>query len=93
LRDVVAFGLDRIDPERDIRIVLVEGADRVLPALPEHISKVAIRLLERRLRGQPLLPCAYRGFGSLVSLGSHTTIGRWVSFLAVACSSKVSSPG
>ena len=30
-REVVAYGLDRIDPERDIRIVLIEAAERILP--------------------------------------------------------------
>jgi NADH:ubiquinone reductase (H+-translocating) len=44
-REVVAFGLDRINPERDIRIVLVEAADRILPNLPKHISETAQRLL------------------------------------------------
>ena len=46
IREVVAYGLDRIDPERDIRIVLIEAADRVLPGLPERISKASHRLLE-----------------------------------------------
>jgi NADH:ubiquinone reductase (H+-translocating) len=46
-REVVAYGLDRIDPERDIRIVLIEAADRILPALPERISEAASRLLDR----------------------------------------------
>jgi NADH:ubiquinone reductase (H+-translocating) len=46
-REVVAYGLDRIDPERDIRIVLIEGADRILPGLPERISEAARRLLDR----------------------------------------------
>ncbi len=46
-RDVVAYGLDRIDPERDIRIVLVEAGDRVLPGLPDRISRETRRLLER----------------------------------------------
>jgi NADH:ubiquinone reductase (H+-translocating) len=46
LREMVAYGLDRIDPERDIRIVLIEAADRVLPGLPERISKVTRRLLD-----------------------------------------------
>ncbi len=46
-REVVAYGLDRIDPERDIRIVLIEAADRILPALPERISEAAGRLLDR----------------------------------------------
>jgi NADH dehydrogenase len=46
VRAVIAFGLDRIDPERDIRIRLVEAAPRILPALPERISAATRRLLE-----------------------------------------------
>lgn len=45
-RAVVAYGLDRIDPEKDIRISLLEAAPRILPGLPERISKAARRLLE-----------------------------------------------
>jgi NADH dehydrogenase len=45
-REVVAFGLDRIDPERDIHITLIEAADRVLPALPSRISDATTRLLK-----------------------------------------------
>ena len=45
-RTVVSYGLDRIDPEKDIRITLVEAADRILPALPERLSDGALRLLE-----------------------------------------------
>jgi NADH:ubiquinone reductase (H+-translocating) len=37
-RGVVAFGLDKIDPENDIKITLIEAAPRILPALPERIS-------------------------------------------------------
>ena len=47
VRAVVAYGLDRIDPERDIRIVLVEAAPRILPALPERISIATMALLEK----------------------------------------------
>jgi len=46
-REVIGYGLDRIDPERDIRIVLIEAADRILPGLPERISEAARRLLDR----------------------------------------------
>ena len=46
IREVVAYGLDRIDPERDIRIVLIEAADRVLPGLPQRISEASRRLLD-----------------------------------------------
>ena len=45
-REVVAYGLDRIDPERDIRILLIEAAPRILPGLPERISNATRRLLE-----------------------------------------------
>jgi NADH dehydrogenase len=37
-RAIIAYGLDKINPERDLRIVLIEAAERVLPALPERIS-------------------------------------------------------
>jgi len=47
VRAVVAYGLDRIDPERDIRIVLIEAAPRILPALPERISNATVALLEK----------------------------------------------
>ncbi|MBV8264488.1 MAG: NAD(P)/FAD-dependent oxidoreductase [Candidatus Eremiobacteraeota bacterium] len=46
-REVVAYGLDRIDAERDIRIVLIEAAPRILSGLPERISRATHRLLER----------------------------------------------
>ncbi len=45
-RAVVAYGLDRIDPEKDIRITLIEAADRILPGLPTRISDSAAQLLK-----------------------------------------------
>jgi NADH:quinone reductase (non-electrogenic) len=56
IREVVAYGLDRIDPERDIRIVLIEAADRILPGLPERISVATHRLLARM--GVEIRTCA-----------------------------------
>ena len=50
-RGVVAFGLDKIDPEKDIEISLIEAAPRILPALPERISKAVTKAL-RRLEGR-----------------------------------------
>jgi NADH:ubiquinone reductase (H+-translocating) len=44
-RQLVAFGLDRIDPDKDIKINLIEAADRILPALPERLSASAKELL------------------------------------------------
>ncbi len=44
-RELVAYGLDRIDPEKDIKINVIEAADRILPALPERIAEAANKLL------------------------------------------------
>jgi NADH:ubiquinone reductase (H+-translocating) len=44
-RELVAYGLDRIDPDKDLRLHLIEAADRVLPGLPERVSKSAQQLL------------------------------------------------
>jgi NADH dehydrogenase len=45
-RQLVAFGLDRIDPDKPIKIHLIEAADRILPALPQRLSEAAAKLLE-----------------------------------------------
>ena len=44
-RDLVAYGLDRIDPERDVQFTIIEAAPRILPALPERLSKATGKLL------------------------------------------------
>jgi NADH dehydrogenase len=46
-RQVVAFGFSRIDPATDIRIILIEAAPRILPALPERISLATTALLQK----------------------------------------------
>ena len=45
-RELVAYGLDRIDPEQDLQLHLIEAAERVLPGLPERISTAARQMLE-----------------------------------------------
>jgi NADH dehydrogenase len=46
-RQLVAYGLDRIDPDKDVKIHLIEAAPRLLPALPERLSVAAAKLLDR----------------------------------------------
>ncbi|HSI58498.1 MAG TPA: NAD(P)/FAD-dependent oxidoreductase [Ideonella sp.] len=46
-REVVAFGLDRVDAEKDIQVHLIEAADRVLPALPPRLSQATLELLRK----------------------------------------------
>jgi len=44
-RELVTFGLEKIDAGRDTRITLIEAGPRVLPALPERLSKSTTDLL------------------------------------------------
>ncbi|MGZ5889470.1 MAG: NAD(P)/FAD-dependent oxidoreductase [Hyphomicrobium sp.] len=44
-RGLVAYGLDKINPEQDIKITLIEAAERIVPALPERISKGVAEVL------------------------------------------------
>lgn len=45
VRGVIAYGLDRIDTEKDIKITLVEAAPRIVPALPERLSQSTAKIL------------------------------------------------
>ena len=56
-RELVAYGFDRINPEKDVKINVIEAADRILPALPERLSNAATKLL--------------RGLGVLVHTSSR----------------------
>lgn len=58
-RNVVAFGLDKIEPDKDIRITLIEAAPRIVPALPERLSTATADVL--------------RGLGIDVRTGARVT--------------------
>jgi NADH dehydrogenase len=45
-RELVAYGFEKIDPERDIKITIVEAGPRILAALPERVSLAAQDLLK-----------------------------------------------
>ncbi len=46
-RQLTAYGVREIDPDRDIRFTIIEAAPRVLPALPERLSRFAQHALDR----------------------------------------------
>ncbi|MDX1915865.1 MAG: NAD(P)/FAD-dependent oxidoreductase [Methylophilus sp.] len=48
-RELAAYGLDKIDPDRDVKISLIEAGDRILPALPTKMS-LAVDVELRKLR-------------------------------------------
>jgi NADH dehydrogenase len=43
-----AYGFNRLQVQRDVRITLLEGAPRILAPLPERVSESAARLLHER---------------------------------------------
>src|SRR5713226_7455240 len=45
MRELAAFGLDRIDFDKSIKLTIVELGPRILPALPERLSSAAHELL------------------------------------------------
>lgn len=48
-RELAAYGLDKIEPDKDVRISLIEASDRVLPALPSYLS-ASVELELRKLK-------------------------------------------
>jgi NADH:ubiquinone reductase (H+-translocating) len=46
-REVIAYGLSRVDPNKDLRLTLIEAAPRILPALPERLSSATYALLTK----------------------------------------------
>ena len=46
--DVAFYGLENLDPAKDVQITLLEGAPRILSALPEKMSTAAQQLLQAR---------------------------------------------
>ncbi|MES2153132.1 MAG: NAD(P)/FAD-dependent oxidoreductase [Pseudomonadota bacterium] len=43
-----SYGFEHLDPARDVRITLLEGAARILAPLPERVSAAALKLLGQR---------------------------------------------
>ena len=58
-RQLAAYGLDQVMPDRDVRLTIIEAASRVLPALPERLSEATLKQLEKLnvhvLTGDPVV--------------------------------------
>ena len=44
-RELSAYGMDKIDPEKNLKLLLVEASDRILPGLPPRLSAAAAERL------------------------------------------------
>ena len=87
-RELAAYGLDKIDPDKDVRISLIEASDRVLPALPPNLSK-AVDLELRKLRVH-----VYTGerVTEVSDKGIHTHSGRFIPSELVVWAAGIKAP-
>jgi NADH dehydrogenase len=46
IRVLAAYGLRNFDPEKQIRIAIVEAGPRILPGLPDHVAEGTLRVLK-----------------------------------------------
>jgi NADH dehydrogenase len=47
LNQLVEFGLDQISTEEDVKITIIEAAERILPALPPRLSEMTEKALKK----------------------------------------------
>lgn len=87
-RELAAYGLDKIDPDRDIQISLIEASERVLPALPPKLSN-SVDLELRKLRVH-----LYTGerVTEVTSKGVQTHTGRFIPSALVVWAAGIKAP-
>ncbi|WP_420820426.1 NAD(P)/FAD-dependent oxidoreductase [Pseudomethylobacillus aquaticus] len=87
-RELAAYGLDKIDPDKDIKISLIEASDRVLPALPPKLSQ-AVDYELRKLRVH-----VYTGerVTEVTQKGVHTHSGRFIPSALVVWAAGIKAP-
>ena len=88
-RELVAFGLDRIDPDRDITLHVIEAAERILPALPPRIASAATELL----RGLGVKVYTSAPVAAVLPNGVQLTDGRVINAELVVWAAGVKAPG
>lgn len=74
VRELAAFGLDKIDPARDIQITIIEAAPRILMQLPDRLASSAMDLL----RGLNVQVLTNEKVTAVTAEGVKTASGRFV---------------
>lgn len=87
-RELAAYGLDKINPDRDVQISLIEASERVLPALPPKLS-YSVDLELRKLRVH-----LYTGerVTEVTSKGVETHSGRFIPSALVVWAAGIKAP-
>jgi len=81
IREFLSFGLDRINPEQDIKITIVEAAPKILPALSERLSAAVVKLLQKLnvevLTGERVTEVSPRGVKTATGLEIPAELVVW----------------
>lgn len=87
-RELAAYGLDKIDADRDIKISIIEASERVLPALPPKLSQ-SVDLELRKLRVH-----VYTGerVTEVSDKGVYTHSGRFIPSALVVWAAGIKAP-
>ena len=87
-RQLTAYGLDKIDADRDIKISIIEASARVLPALPPKLS-MAVEAELRKLNVQ--LHTGER-VTEVTDKGVHTHSGKFIPSQLVVWAAGIKAP-
>ncbi len=87
-RELAAYGLDKINPDRDINISVIEAGERVLPALPEQLS----RSVERELNKIGVQLYSGERVTEVTAAGVHTHSGKFIASSLVVWSAGIKAP-
>jgi NADH dehydrogenase len=87
-RELAAYGLDRIDPERDVRLSIVEASGRILSALPERLSHAT----EAELRKLKVEIHTNKRVTGVTAEGVHTQDGSFLPAELVVWAAGIKAP-
>ena len=87
-REMTAYGLDNINPDRDIKISLIEASDRLLPALPKRMSTS----VENELKKLKVNLYLGEKVTEVTNKGIKTHTGRYISSELVVWAAGIKAP-
>ena len=87
-RELAAYGLDKIDADRDVKISIIEASDHVLPALPVKLSKA----VEMELQKLHVHVHTGERVTEVSDKGVHTHSGRFIPSSLVVWAAGIKAP-
>ena len=87
-RELAAYGLDKIDADRDIKISIIEASERVLPALPTKLSLA----VESELKSLNVQVLTSERVTEVTSHGVSTHTGRFIAAKLIVWAAGIKAP-